>query len=326
VTSPGHVATAPGKLHLAGEYAILDGAEAVVCAVDRRATARATGPGEASAFLDAVVDALIARHGDGHLAAIARRIEVDTAPLRHGATKLGLGSSAAATVAACACVLAADSGRFDRDEVHALARAAHAAAQGRRGARGSGADVAAAVHGGVIAVTPPARFEDAPIVRPLTLPPLVVVAFWTGIAADTASLVRAVAAASGRPGVAAAITDIALASEALVAAGSPDLRRDDHAVTAAIAAIAAGADAIAALATATGLPLEPPVVAAARRIAAAVGGAAKTTGAAGGDVAIVVAPPGTDAARLRSDLAAAGAVALDLRIDPRGVDIQPPDV
>ena len=34
------IATAPGKLILTGEYAVLDGAPAVVVAVDRRAVAR----------------------------------------------------------------------------------------------------------------------------------------------------------------------------------------------------------------------------------------------------------------------------------------------
>jgi phosphomevalonate kinase len=62
------IATAPGKLHLAGEYAVLDGAEAVVCAVDRRAIARPSGRGEDSPFLDEVVAELIRRRGDGRAA------------------------------------------------------------------------------------------------------------------------------------------------------------------------------------------------------------------------------------------------------------------
>ena len=56
------IASAPGKLHLAGEYAVLDGAEAVVAAIDRRVIARADGAAsEPSPFLAAVADALAAR-------------------------------------------------------------------------------------------------------------------------------------------------------------------------------------------------------------------------------------------------------------------------
>jgi phosphomevalonate kinase len=314
------IATAPGKLHLAGEYAVLDGAEAVVCAIDRRATARATGPGAESAFLDALADVLAARAPEA--AAIVRRIEVDTAALRSDTVKLGLGSSAAATVAACACALASTGGALDRDLVHQLARAAHADAQARRGARGSGADVAAAVHGGVIAVTPATHADALPIIRRLELPPLRIVPFWTGRPADTVALVSAVAAAVGRPGVDAAITDIAHASEALVVAGTVDGRPDARRTAAAITAIAAAGDAIASLARATGLELEPPVVALAGTLAEPLGGAVKTTGAGGGDVAIAVIPPGADEAALREALAAAGAMPLDLRIEARGVDIE----
>jgi phosphomevalonate kinase len=319
------LASAPGKLHLAGEYAVLDGAEAVVCAVDRRAVARMVGPGEESAFIDALVDRLLARR-DGRAAERARAITVDTSALRQGAVKLGLGSSAAATVAACACAMAGDT-VVDPDVVHVVAREAHAMAQGRRGARGSGADVAAAIHGGVIAVTPPVRTDDLPLIRRLELPPLVLVPFWTGEPADTVALVGAVAALASRPAVDAAITDIAHAAEELVIAALPGVDRDQRRATAAaIAAIAAGGEAIAALAAATGLALEPSVVDVARRIAEAVGGAVKTTGAGGGDVAILVAPPDADEARLRYDLVAIGALPLDLRIDSRGVDIQAPEV
>jgi phosphomevalonate kinase len=314
------IATAPGKLHLAGEYAVLDGAEAVVVAIDRRVVARVAGtPRDPSPFLDAVEAALAAR-GLERAATLARTIAVDSSALHERGTKLGLGSSAAVTVAAVARALAADASdgpALDREAVHAIARAAHASAQGPRGARGSGADVAAATFGGALSVTPSPIAGEPPRIRPVELPPLELVPFWTGVAADTPTLVAAVAAAAAAPATAAAITDIALASEAL--AGARTTR-------AAIAAIAAGAEAIAALAAATGLALEPPVVAAARRIAAAAGGAAKTTGAGAGDVAIAVLPPGADVARVRTELAAAGATPLDLRIDARGVDIQPGEV
>ena len=49
------IVTAPGKLILTGEYAVLDGASALVVAVDRRVSAwRRTGPQGSSPFLVSV--------------------------------------------------------------------------------------------------------------------------------------------------------------------------------------------------------------------------------------------------------------------------------
>ena len=153
------IASAPGKLIVTGEYAVLDGAPALVLAVDRRAIARVTtGALGSSPFLLAVANELANRRGAADPAArAALSIAVDSTAFYDGTTKLGLGSSAAVTVAATARALAGAGATrgasFDRDEILVIASAAHAAAQGRRGARGSGADIAAAVHGGVITFT-----------------------------------------------------------------------------------------------------------------------------------------------------------------------------
>jgi mevalonate kinase len=142
------IASAPGKLIVTGEYAVLDGAPAIVVAIDRRAIAqRNATPRGSSPFLLAVADEIAARRGASHEAArAALEISVDSTAFYHRLTKLGIGSSAAVTVAATALAL----GTANRDEVLAVALAAHARAQGPRGARGSGADIAASVHGGTI--------------------------------------------------------------------------------------------------------------------------------------------------------------------------------
>jgi phosphomevalonate kinase len=292
-------ASAPGKLILAGEYAVLDGAEAIVIAVNRRAVARVTDePQDQSRFLTAVVD-MLNHCADPDGAAIARRVVVDSSALSDGDVKLGLGSSAAAVVAASACAMAARGTTPSRKAIYNLAAAAHRIAQENHG---SGADVAASVHGGTIG------FQGGRV-RPFALPAdLTLIPIWTGHAADTVSLVARVTAS--RP----AWGDIVAASTALAAA--TDAR-------AAIAAIDAGADAIVALGKHAGVVLEPPVVTAARRIAASVGGAAKTTGAGGGDVAIVALPASADATIVRARLIEAGCRPLDLAIDPLGVDIHP---
>jgi phosphomevalonate kinase len=286
-------ASAPGKLIVAGEYGVLDGGEAVVLAVNRRAVARVTGaPVALSPFLAAVVETLD-RCKQPDAAAIVKRVVVDTSALYDGDLKLGLGSSAAATVAATACAMST------RDAIYNVAAAAHLIAQGR----GSGADVAAAVYGGVIG------FRSGRM-RALTLPPLRWIPLWTGAVADTVTLVGAVMAK--RPD----LGPVVAAADALAAART---------TADAIAAIDAGADAIVALGVETGVALEPPVVAAARRIARSGGGTAKTTGAGGGDVAIVALPPEADEAIVRSRLIEAGCRLLDLAIDPQGVDIQSGD-
>ncbi|HWN69456.1 MAG TPA: hypothetical protein VNM90_17565, partial [Haliangium sp.] len=174
----GITASAPGKVLLAGEYAVLAGAEAVVMAINRRAVARVVAPGTneargaaGSPFLQALAQAVAAHAGaDSPAARAATMLAVDSSALRDvGGIKLGLGSSAAATVAACACALAhgqAGDVRPAAAEVHRLAHVAHGAAQSAQGARGSGADIAASVYGGILGV----RLRPERVSRPMAVP------------------------------------------------------------------------------------------------------------------------------------------------------------
>jgi phosphomevalonate kinase len=307
-------ASAPGKLMLAGEYAVLDGAPAVMTAVDRRAIARVAGAAELSPFLAAAAAQIAAARGDGPAARAARAIEVDSSALREAGdagAKLGLGSSAAATVAAVACALAHEDAAPDRDEIHRLAAAAHGDVQAALGARGSGADVAASTYGGFLAFT-------AGTSRPLPAPAgLALVPFWTGAPADTVTLVAAVAdARTAKPAaVGAALRAIGLSAEALVHAiedGRPDL---------ALAALAAGGRALAMLGQIAGVALEPACVAAARAALEPLGGTAKTCGAGGGDVAIAALPGFADLAVARDAIRAAGGTPLGISVGAPGVDI-----
>ena len=116
---------------------MLDGAPALVIAVDRRVTARRRiGPRGSSPFLVAVADEIAARYGADHPATrAAMEIVVDSRAFFLGTTKLGLGSSAAVTVAATALALATAHDKvplIDRDVVQTVAAAAHAAAQSAR--------------------------------------------------------------------------------------------------------------------------------------------------------------------------------------------------
>jgi phosphomevalonate kinase len=284
------IARAPGKVLLLGEYAVLEGAPAVVAAVDRHAVAGEAGAraDPPSPFLAAARAEVEARHGPGsEEASRAARVAVDSAALASGGAKLGLGSSAAVTVAAVAWALGP---RADlRDEVHRLAHRAHARAQEPRGARGSGADVAASVHGGILEVRRPSSPDGlAPLaVRRLTLPPLALLLVWTGQPADTPVLVAAVRAHRVRDprGHAAALDAIAAAAAALI------LARDSPA-------------AIAAL-------------------AASHGGTAKPTGAGGGDLLLCALPDAASADAFAAAVPALGLTVLRPRLGAEGVTLSP---
>ena len=313
-------ASAPGKLILTGEYAVLDGAPALVIAVDRRAIARvrAGAPRGSSPFLLAVAHELATRRGPTDPAArAALEIAVDSSAFYDGLTKLGLGSSAAVTVVATALAIGATSGAdLDRGEILTIASAAHAAAQAARGARGSGADIAASVHGGTIVFTA-GRIDRRTWPRSVRVLP-----FFTGTSADTATLIARVTAArtERRTEVDAALTAVGDASRAACAALTAPA---DLTATAMIGAIALAAAALDRLAIATQLELVPDCVRAARSAMSRFGGTAKTTGAGGGDVAFAVIPTTVDVTTATRALIEAGCKPLPLTVDETGVDLRP---
>jgi phosphomevalonate kinase len=195
---------APGKLLLFGAYAVLDGAPAIVIAVDRYVLA--DGARVTSAPAREVRAAFGAEPAP----------EVDASALYENGSKLGLGSSAAVLVASLG-VRAAKRGEDlasagVRSALFRAARAAHASAQGG----GSGVDVAASTWGGALSYLAVPAAEA----RPITLPAgLVFVAFWSGTSARTSDLVARVDALRSRDSRAhaAALDAIAAASKAALA-------------------------------------------------------------------------------------------------------------
>ena len=244
-------ASAPGKVLLCGEYAVLSGHPALVAAVNRRAYAQVTkSETQPSAFLRAARAEIVAHYGESSAPAQAiARVTVDTSSLTQRGQKLGLGSSAAATVAAVRAACPRDA---PIDHIFALARRAHARAQSERGAAGSGADVAAACFGGVqrVQIRADGGLDCTPRVWPSSLQ---LVLIWTEVVADTTALIKKVAAFAH---------DRAEQHRAHMAALAETAHDFERALvaepTAALAAVRDGAARLAELAKASGAPLVPP--------------------------------------------------------------------
>ncbi len=300
------IARAPGKLVLSGAYSVLEGAPAIVAAVDRCVTADASRP--ASLVTDEVRAAI--DRGD-----IDRAPWFDASPLRERAAdgtsrKLGLGSSAAILVASMAAVIgdrARDPAAL-RAAIFGPALAAHRAAQ----AGGSGVDVAASVFGGVLVATlSPGGELD---VRPHVLPAGVVVEVYASpVASSTRDLLARVRAfAEADPARHRALLDAAGAgARAAVAA------RD---VAALVRSVAAQTDALGALGEAAGAPIVTAEVAALREAAATEGGTFAPSGAGGGDIAFFLGAKATSEA-FRGRAEALGLSRIDLAVGAEGVSV-----
>ena len=158
-------ARAPGKVMLFGEYAVLEGATARVVAVETWARASAAPTGGASTYRihDEAVDepgpfVRAALEAVGPVPSAAWTFESRSFSTPPGAAppmKLGLGSSAAITVAAVGVARALSGVSARPRDVLQPALLAHRSAQGERG---SGADIAASTLGGLVEC---AFFEQA---------------------------------------------------------------------------------------------------------------------------------------------------------------------
>lgn len=214
-------ASAPGKLILIGEYAVLDGAPAIVTAVDVRARAKAVAiPGEESIFFDAIngrayyfviddaaglrwagerpestgaiLEAVISsciEHSALFKDGPSFRISIDTddffTRIDGCWTKLGVGSSSAALVALVGALVTELNLSLPPEELFAVCHSAHRRFQG---GSGSGADIAAAVYGGVVTVrrgTDPQAVNVTACEWPDSLLALPV---WSGTSASTPEL------------------------------------------------------------------------------------------------------------------------------------------
>jgi phosphomevalonate kinase len=192
------IASAPGKIVLSGEYAVLDGAPAICMAVNRRARAVVTTTdGDVSQvtasgysdergqfqLTDGQIKWLDGRENFGvvdtaYRAAdvadsFARLIDLDTRDFidSKSSRKIGIGSSAAITIALSAAIKRST-------DVATIARRAHAELQD---GAGSGVDIACSLNGGLIEY----RMEGASTTGLAWPDGLLYRVLWTGVAAST---------------------------------------------------------------------------------------------------------------------------------------------
>jgi mevalonate kinase len=312
--------SAPGKLFLIGEYGVLHGQHAVVAAVDRRVTGRfVPGAAPATPLVKEVVDAVRAYLLNDGGTPLEGAPALDSADLTSGTGKLGLGSSAAVAAAGVGAMLEAAGCdiQYTRALAFALADNAHRAAQG---GRGSGADVAAAIYGGVVCY---ARRNGTVDVQPLALPDAVqLIVFSTGTPSSTVDHVRALEAYAAKDPADSAerLGAIgALATDFISACVNDDARSVvDTAARANVALSALGRD--------IGLPIVTPALAEAARLAEELGGAAKPSGAGGGDVGIAFLTDRGAAETFRQRAPHLGLEILSIRTGASGLRREPSDL
>ena len=312
-------ASAPGKLVISGEYAVLAGAPALVAAVDRRVSCTlATHDSGGWRFVSTGFDDELAISKDDVFAAppttipgIVRRsialadapehIEVciDSTPCYRDGIKLGVGSSAA-TVTAVATAFGVMAGGAPRlTDLYDL----HADFQGG----GSGLDVAAAVTGGVI------RFEDR-VATPVRLPRGIHFAFvFTGAGSQTTALLATFDAWRQR-GATAPLERLAAASrEVADSTGHPDDFLD---------ALGEYTDLLERFDQATRIGIFGPGHRHARELSSRLGLVYKPCGAGGGDTGMAASTDIDVIEAFKEGVVASGLDVLDMNISAQGVQVR----
>ncbi len=343
---------APGKLVLLGEYAVLEGAPAIVAAVDRRVRVEIAPRNEDSRlniphlglsntplddpedlsegsqwtadqirqlrFVRGIVASFRRMVDFGRTAPPPLVLTVDARPLfSEQGVKFGLGSSAALTVAVVAGLYAHTRGR--RPERPVLFEYALAVHRHLQGGVGSGVDVAASVYGGFTIYQHPVEDREAlPRLQTVSWPPdLKMMAVWTGKPASTTRLLNGlngfrVDKADYFQTKMTQLSDTALR-------GAQAFRNGDA------QEFINAADKHYRLLTQLTLRSGVPIVTADDEHLAATarkgGGVYKPSGAGGGDVGLVFADSLADMSAIHQCMADAGHKILDLQWGTEGVSL-----
>ncbi|MEO0974132.1 MAG: hydroxymethylglutaryl-CoA reductase, degradative, partial [Pseudomonadota bacterium] len=364
-------ASAPGKLILLGEYAVLEGAPALVLAVDRQARVRLEVPQEDEAFGEppapctqidlqtlaphrfsargrfaegdlqwispaepsdrlALVDTLLRTllpDLQQNLSSLRATIETidffqeDSGP---SGIKLGLGSSAAVTVALAAALTQLGTRRPFRRDAQGLTALLDLHRE-FQGGRGSGIDLAASLLGGVLEYRlenvgdPSAGGLQTPVAQPVPLPSeLLLQPVWTGRSASTGQFLAKLARwREAQPNGFARRMD-ALCEMSQVAVDAS--RSGDARVF--LDAVDEFCLALDALGHDSGLDIVSREHAELRELAAAAGVLYKPCGAGGGDLGVALATDDGALGRFCELARDRGYSPLDLGIDTKGLEVE----
>lgn len=333
-------ASAPGKLVLAGEYAVLDGGPAVAAAVGRRAQARLLrpltqacelqtngsghdfrfslnrrgepvweqSPGAQGALLEAAL-AVAARQQLPITALAPFRLELCSRDLSEAAgtaraSKIGIGSSGAVAVAAAAVLQSA----LGRTPTEAFALEVHRQLQQEQG---SGLDVSTSFHGGVIAR------QKSGEVHALCWPDgLCVLPVWTGIAAATPLMLDKFASFRLQTQL------YRLRMQALIGAAQCVLDAWESVnIASLLDAFGAYADELHCFDVASGIGIWSPPHCALERLALDAGLQYKPSGAGGGDLGIALCSDAQALAAFASEARRAGFTPLELDLGVTGLEV-----
>jgi len=299
------MARAPGKVVLSGAYAVLDGAPALVAAVDRYVVADSRR--EADFITPEVREAL-------HSRGATRAPWFDARGLRDETTdrKLGLGSSAAILVASLAALeLGAEPSLDDAAlarRVFDAALCAHRIAQGG----GSGIDVAASAFGGILRYQLPTEGGVLPTTTHVELPKPLAIRVWASTSAASTSVMLAGVSSlrKGRPREYRSVMD-----ELTGAAEAATQAKTTASYVAACRRQLTGLTELGRLAQ---VAIVNPEVNKMNGAAYDASAAVLPAGAGGGDVVLIVGeePPNAD---LESSARRLGLVPLSLALGARGV-------
>lgn len=308
-------ASAPGKLVLAGEYAVLEGAPAIVAAVQTRAYVKLDrSQAEVPESLPPEVRATRALVEEA-LGPVEGRLVLDVGSLRAGDQKLGVGSSAAAAVATAALLRAE---RGELLDVPGRARVQRFALDGHKAVApgGSGLDVVASTYGGVLRFRREGeRIEHTSYRFPEGLFASVV---FTGHSARTSDLlarVRHLAEIDPKlhrralDGIAEAAREFVRAFESNDIPVLLEATRQHHQ---ALADLGRHADA----------PIVDPSLDAIASLAREHRGAAKPSGAGGGDVAVAFFATAIERTEFEEEAAAKGFFVVDATLGGEGVRLE----